>query len=105
MKDLTSGNIHKTFFLFTIPMILSAVLSQAFGIIDTSIAGIVLGSKGLAALGATIPAIIVVESAMYGFSAGVSMYLANYFGAREYKKYKSLYFTKLIFIFSVSAFI
>ena len=105
MKDLTSGNIHKTFFLFTIPMILSAVLSQAFGIVDTSIAGIFLGSKGLAALGATVSALTVVESLMYGFNAGVSMYLANCFGARDYKKFKMLYMTNVIFIFAVTTLI
>ena len=105
MKDLTDGNIYKTFFLFSIPMILSSVLSQAFSVVDTSVAGIFLGAKGLAALGATVSALTVVESLMYGFNAGVCMYLANYFGAREYKKFKSLFLTNLLFVFLVSVLI
>ena len=28
MKDLTSGNVYKTFFLFGLPMVLSGLLSQ-----------------------------------------------------------------------------
>lgn len=70
MKDLTSGNIYKAFFLFSIPLILSSILSQAFGIIDTSIAGLFLGSKGLAALGASSSAIVVVEAFFWGNECG-----------------------------------
>lgn len=49
MKDLTSGNVYKTFFLFGLPMVLSGLLSQMYGIIDTSIAGKLIGETGLAA--------------------------------------------------------
>ena len=53
LKDLTKGNIYKTFLFFAIPLILSGFLSQAYSIIDTMIAGRVLSSDGLAAIGAT----------------------------------------------------
>ena len=89
MKDMINGNIYKTFFLFSIPMILSSVLSQAFGIINTSMAGIFLGSKGLAALGATSAVIDVMNSIFLGFSVGVGVYMASFFGAKDYKKYKN----------------
>ena len=55
MKDLTSGNVYKTFFLFGLPMVLSGLLSQMYGIIDTSIAGKLIGETGLAATGVTSP--------------------------------------------------
>ena len=55
MKDLTSGNVYKTFFLFGFPMVLSGLLSQMYGIIDTSIAGKLIGETGLAATGVTSP--------------------------------------------------
>ena len=43
MKDLTKGNIYKTFLLFAIPMVLSSLLSQAYSTIDTIMAGKLLG--------------------------------------------------------------
>ena len=52
MKDLTKGNIYKTFLLFAIPMVLSSLLSQAYSTIDTIMAGKLLGDNALAAIGA-----------------------------------------------------
>lgn len=89
MKDLTHGNIYKTFMLFAIPMILSGILSQAYGLIDSSIAGKYLGSSGLAATSATAALITVIESMFWGFESGFSIYIAKLFGGKEYKKIKS----------------
>ena len=102
MKDMISGNIYKTFFLFSIPMILSSVLSQAFGIINTSMAGIFLGSKGLAALGATSAVLDVLNSIFLGFSVGVGVYMADFFGAKDYKKYKTLVLSNLLLLAGAS---
>ena len=103
MKDLTSGNIYKAFFLFSIPLILSSVLSQAFGIIDTSIAGLFLGSKGLAALGASSSAIVVVEAFFWGMNAGIGVSLSGSFGARDYEEFKKIVVSNRIFIFAVTS--
>ena len=105
MKDLTSGNIYKTFFLFSIPLILSSVLSQAFGIIDTSIAGLFLGSKGLAALGASVNAIAVVEAFFWGMNAGIGVYLSNAFGAKDYTGFKKMLSSNRIFAFAITSFL
>ena len=104
MKDMISGNIYKTFFVFSIPMILSSVLSQAFGIINTSMAGIFLGSKGLAALGASSAVIDVMNSIFLGFSVGVGVYMADFFGAKDYKKYKNLVLSNLLLLVGTSVF-
>jgi Na+-driven multidrug efflux pump len=53
MKDLTKGNIYKVFFSFGLPLVLSGLLSQFYGIVDTAIAGQIFGDVGLAAIGAT----------------------------------------------------
>lgn len=98
MKDLTSGNIYKTFFLFSIPMILSSLLSQAFDIINTAMAGQWLGSVGLAATTATSSIVDVTSSVFWGFSMGVSVFIASVFGAREYKKCKDLLLSNLTLI-------
>ncbi|MBQ8323103.1 MAG: hypothetical protein IJX91_03970 [Clostridia bacterium] len=93
MKDLTKGNIYKTFFLFGLPLVLSGLLSQAYGIIDTAIAGKFLGDRGLAAMGATAPLITFISSLFWGLSSGFSVYVARLFSSGEYKKIKSAVYT------------
>lgn len=85
MKDLTEGNIYKTFILFAIPLVLSGLLSQAYNIIDTVIAGKFLGANGIAAIGATGAFMDFVAGIYWGFSAGFSIYIARLFGAKDYK--------------------
>ena len=38
-KDLTSGNITRNLLLFSFPLVLSSLLSQAFGLVDMLVAG------------------------------------------------------------------
>ena len=89
MKDLTKGNIYKTFLLFALPLILSGFLSQAYSIIDTMIAGRVLSSDGLASIGSTSAFIQFFSSIFWGYGVGFSIYTARLFGAKEYEKLKT----------------
>lgn len=98
MKDLTSGNIHKNFFLFTIPVVLSSLLSVAAGIIDTSIAGLFLGSRGLAATGATTSFFLLFEAIFFGISYGVTTATAKLFGAKQYSRLKSVFYSNALLI-------
>lgn len=98
MKDLTEGNIHKTFILFAIPLVLSGLLSQAYSVIDTVIAGKFLGEEGLAAIGATAPFISFVSSFFWGYSTGASIYVARLFGAREYDRIRQTVWSQLLFL-------
>lgn len=95
MKDLTQGNMYKNFFLFSIPIVLSSLLSSAFGVINTSISGIFLGAEGLAATSVGWPFISVVESVFLGHAYGFSVYAANVFGAKEYDKLKRTLYANL----------
>ena len=100
MKDLTKGNIYKTFILFAIPLVLSGLLSQAYAIIDSVIAGKFLGADGIAATGATGALIQFVSSVFWGYTAGFSIYVAVLFGAKEYDRLKNtIYSNFLIFTF------
>ena len=99
MKDLTKGNIFKTFFLFGLPLVLSGILTQAYSIIDSSIAGHFLGEVGLASTSATTPLATFINSMFWGFCVGFSVYVARLFSAKEYHKLKSAFYTCLILIF------
>lgn len=99
MKNLTEGNIYKTFILFALPLILAGFLSQAYNIIDSIIAGKYLGETGLAAVGATAEFIRFITSFFWGFGTGVSVYSAILFGSENYKALKtSLYSNTVLFM-------
>lgn len=84
MKDLTQGNIYKTYFLFALPLMLAGLLSQAYSIVDTMIAGRFLGEEGLAAIGASSELITLSSSIFWGLMAGLGMRTAALFGAKQY---------------------
>ena len=100
MKDLTQGNMYKNFFLFSIPIVLSSLLSSAFGIINTSIAGLFLGAEGLAATSATTSFILIVEAIYFGHGYGLSVYAANLFGAKNYEKLKRMLYSNVFLTFA-----
>lgn len=88
MKDLTSGNIYKTFILYAIPLVLSGLLSQCYNLIDTVIAGKYLGDSGLAAIGSTSAFLSFSSSVFWGYASGAAIYIAALFGARKYRDIK-----------------
>ncbi len=98
MKDLTKGNIYKTFFLFGLPLVLAGVLTQAYSIINSVKAGKFLGETGLAVTGATAPLDNFVNSVFWGFGVGFAVYLTRLFSSKEYGKLKQSFFTCYIII-------
>ena len=86
MRDLTKGNIFKNFIFFSVPLILSGMLSVAFHITDLIIVSHCLGEHGLAAVGSTATFVEIISSIMWGLGTGASIYLATLFGARNYKE-------------------
>ena len=102
MRDLTQGNIHKNFILFSIPIILSSVLSSLFGIIDTSIAGLFLGTKGIAATGATAAFFSAVSSFPVGYIMGSSAIIARLFAAKEYRSLKRVFYANTLLFLGIS---
>lgn len=102
MKDLTKGNIYKTFLLFAVPLILAGFLSQAYSIVDTVIAGRILGANGLAAIGSTSAFVQLISSVFWGYSAGFSIYIAMLFGAKEYKRLKTAVYMNCLCIIAAA---
>lgn len=97
MKDLTSGNIYKTFVFFAFPLVLSGILSQCYNLIDTVIAGQYLGDHGLAAIGSTSAFITFCSSIFWGYANGASIHIASLFGARKYTDIKQAVYHSLGF--------
>lgn len=99
MKRLTEGNLYKTFILFALPLVLSGVLSQAYNLLDTVIAGQYLGEEGLAAIGATSSFITFLSSVFWGFASGFCIYIARLFGAGENEKIRSALLAESALVF------
>ncbi len=98
MKDLTQGNIYKTFLLFAIPVVLANLLSESYALIDTVIAGKYLGEDGLAAIGATAALISFAGCLFWGYNAGYGIYVAQKFGAKRYEELRNATCTQAIFV-------
>ena len=98
MKDLTQGNIFKTFFLFGFPLVLSGLLSQTYNVVDTAIAGRFLGERGLASIGATSPLITFFSAIFWGFGSGACIYVAKLFGQGRYKDIKNTVYTTYLYM-------
>ncbi len=92
MRDLTSGSLYKNFLFFSLPVVVTGFLMQLFSIIDTAIAGQVLGEDAIAAIGATSALVTLIACALSGYAVGFSVYIARLFGAREYLKIKQSFY-------------
>ena len=95
MKNLTEGNIYKNFILFSIPMVLAAIFSQGYSIINTIIAGQLIGDKALAAIGSLSPLSALVNSAFTGYATGVGIFVGQLFGAKDFEKMKRVIIVNL----------
>ncbi len=103
MKDLTQGNIYKTFLLFSLPIIISGLLSQSYNIIDTAIAGKWLGDIGLAQIGAASSYLTVLSSVFWGFGAGGAVLVGMAFGKKDFSHLKNIIITTFIILVSLYA--
>ncbi len=87
-KNMTEGNIYKNFLAFSIPLILSSLLSQAYTTIDAMIAGKFISEHALGAISATGSYELVFQSLFNGFAAGFGIYIAQSFGKGDFASIK-----------------
>lgn len=88
MKDFTEGSVSKLILNFSIPMLIGNVFQSLYSIIDSVIVGQYLGTKALAAVGASYPIIFFIIALVIGIGGGGSIVIAQYFGAKQYDKVK-----------------
>ena len=105
MKDLTVGKEGKLIFYFAIPMLLGNVFQIFSSIIDRIIVGNFLGKSAVAAVGVSFPVIFALISLIIGITAGITIIISQYFGAKDYEKVKRSVDTAYIFLFFASVII
>lgn len=79
-KDMTKGSLVRALVEFSIPLILSGVLQQLYSWADAFIVGNMEGGTALAAIGSTTSVVYLFTGAITGFTNGISILAARYFG-------------------------
>lgn len=85
-KNMTQGNPMKVIFAFSLPMLLGGIFQQIYNITDALVLGNFVGSRALAAVGATGSATFFLLAVASGLTNAFSIVIAQYFGAGDEKK-------------------
>lgn len=86
VKNMTSGNPTKLIISFAIPLLLGNIFQQLYNMVDTIIVGRFIGVNALAAVGSTGSISFLVLGFVLGLTQGLSILVAQYYGADNYKK-------------------
>ncbi len=82
-KDLTNGSIVKGLVIFTLPLMLGNLFQQLYNTVDSIVVGNYVGKAALAAVGAGAALINALIGFFMGMSAGGSVAISQYFGAKD----------------------
>lgn len=98
--DLTKGKPFKLIFLFSLPILLSTFLQQAYNLVDAVIVGQFLDSNYFGAVSASNTLMQLFLALMTGLATGASVVVSQLFGARRYNELKRAVSTILISMLS-----
>ena len=98
MIDFTNGKPWKLLLQFSIPMLISNVLTQLYHVADFYIVGNFVGSEALASVGSSMPILFALVSFIIGITMGCTVIVSQYFGAKDFVKVKRSIDTVIIFI-------
>lgn len=104
-STLTSGNLQKQLILFAFPILLGSLLQQLYNVIDAVVAGRLIDSGALSAIGAAIPIYLLLISVIMGIAMGVMILLSQLYGANQEDQIKRLFSTMLIFFLFLVVFV
>lgn len=81
--DMTTGRPLPLMLRFTLPTLAGNLLHQAYSLTDGIIVGRFLGETPLAAVGCTMPIILLLASLLIGVNIGVGILISQYFGRQD----------------------
>ncbi len=83
--DMTVGAPWKSIVIFTIPMLIGNIAQQLYSTVDSIVVGNTegVGITGLSAIGSAMPILNMLLVLFIGISAGASIMVSQYFGARK----------------------
>lgn len=96
--DLTRGNVWKTMLLYALPLFGSAMVQQAYSMVDLLIVGNFALKANLAvnAVGNAATVVNILLAFSLGANGGCSVIIAKYFGVKNYRKVRETLNTSVI---------
>ena len=80
---MTEGKPISLLWAFTFPTLMGNLLNQVYSITDSIVVGRYLGQTALAAVGSTMPVILLLAALMIGINVGVGIIISRYFGQKN----------------------
>ncbi len=95
--NMTEGTPWKKILQFTMPMLIGNIAQQFYSTVDTIVVGryATHGDNAIAAVGSALPLLNMLLVLFIGISAGASVMVAQYFGAKTAKHFPLLLATAL----------
>ena len=81
--DMTVGTPWKSIALFAVPMIIGNIAQQLYSTVDSIVVGKYIGDNALAAVGSATPIVTLLMVLFVGISAGSTIMVSQYFGAKS----------------------
>lgn len=91
-KSMTEGKPLKLILQFALPLLVGNIFQQTYNIVDAAIVGRYLGTKALAAVGASASVQFMVLGFCIGICCGFGIPVAQRFGAKDYRAMRSYIF-------------
>jgi len=102
IRDMTVGSPIKLIIQFSIPMLIGNLFQQFYNMVDSIVVGKFVGKDALAAVGATGSLVFLISGLTFGLSGGISIVIAQYFGAKDYEKVKKAFATATYLVMTLS---
>ena len=83
--SLTEGNILNGILRFAFPLLIGQIFQLFYGLVDVRVVGEILGEDSLAAVGATTTLSDLLVGFLNGFTNGLAITIATFFGAKNEK--------------------
>lgn len=101
--DMKHGNPTPIIVSFAIPIIFGNIFQQLYNTVDSVIVGKFRGEAALAAIGVANPIMSIAIFLIFGICIGISVLLAQFYGAEKYTEFQEEVSTSLIsgFIFTI----
>ena len=80
---LTEGSILKGILCFALPLLIGQIFQLFYGLVDVRVVGEILGESSLAAVGATTTLSDLLIGFINGFTNGLAIIIATFYGARN----------------------
>lgn len=100
--DMTIGKPTGLILKFALPMLIGNLFQQLYNMVDSIVVGKYEGSNALAAVGTTGPLNFFFFSLALGLSAGVSIVISQYFGAKDEENVKKSFATAAYIVLGAS---